>query len=61
MILRKYLRIQSLAYLLKSGVYYVFEGNIHNTGGTIKWLQDELKLLKDIGETESLAHTFSDN
>ena len=52
--------VTSIGYALKSGVYYVFEGNIHNTGGTIKWLQDDLKLIKDAGETESLALSVPD-
>lgn len=36
-------------------VYYAFEGNIHCTGATIKWMQDELQLIQSAAETEPLA------
>ena len=52
--------VTSVGYALKRGVNYVFEGNIHNTGGTIKWLQDDLKLILDAAETESLALSVPD-
>ncbi len=32
-----------------------FRGNIHCTGATIKWLQDDLKLIQSAAETEQLA------
>lgn len=52
--------VTSIGYALKSGVSYVYEGNIHCTGATIKWLQDELKLIENDRETETLAQLVSD-
>jgi glycerol kinase len=53
--------VTSIGFALKSGVSYVFEGNIHCTGATIKWLQDDLKLIENDSETESLANSVPDN
>ena len=52
--------VTSVGYALKNGVSYVFEGNIHCTGATIKWLQDDLKLIVNAGESESLALSVTD-
>jgi glycerol kinase len=52
--------VTSVGYVLKSGVSYVLEGNIHCTGATIKWLQDDLRLIDNARETESLAQSVSD-
>jgi glycerol kinase len=52
--------VTSVGYALKNGVAYVFEGNIHCTGATIKWLQDDLKLIENAGETETLAQSVTD-
>ncbi len=47
--------VTSIGYGVDKSIAYVFEGNIHYTGATIKWLQDDLQLIKDAGETEILA------
>lgn len=47
--------VTSVAYAAGGKVYYAFEGNIHCTGATIKWLQDDLKLIQSAAETEELA------
>jgi glycerol kinase len=52
--------VTSIGYTLKTGVTYVFEGNIHCTGATIKWLQDDLQLIEDARESESLAQSVTD-
>lgn len=52
--------VTSIGYGIKSGVFYVFEGNIHSTGATIKWLQDELKIIQNAAESESLALSVTD-
>lgn len=52
--------VTSIGYALNSGVSYVFEGNIHCTGATIKWLQDDLKLIKNAAETEEIASSVTD-
>jgi glycerol kinase len=52
--------VTSIGFALKQGISYVFEGNIHYTGATIKWLQDDLKLIENASETESLARSVTD-
>lgn len=52
--------VTSIGYALKKGVTYVFEGNIHCTGATIKWLQDDLQLIENARESESLAQSVTD-
>jgi glycerol kinase len=47
--------VTSIGFAVKDKVYYAFEGNIHCTGATIKWLQDDLKLIQSAAETEELA------
>lgn len=47
--------VTSIGFAAKGKVYYAFEGNIHCTGATIKWLQDDLKLIDSAAETETLA------
>jgi glycerol kinase len=52
--------VTSIGYALKTGVTYAFEGNIHCTGATIKWLQDDLQLIENARESESLALSVTD-
>jgi len=47
--------VTSIGFAAKGKVYYAFEGNIHCTGATIKWLQDDLQLIESAAETEALA------
>ncbi len=47
--------VTSIGFAAKGKVYYAFEGNIHCTGATIKWLQDDLQLIQSAAETEALA------
>jgi len=47
--------VTSVAYAAEGKVFYAYEGNIHCTGATIKWLQDELQLIKSPSESEILA------
>ena len=47
--------VTSIGFAAKGKVFYAFEGNIHCTGATIKWLQDDLELIGSAIETESLA------
>ncbi len=52
--------VTSIGFAAKNKVIYVFEGNIHYTGATIKWLQDELQLINSSEETEALANSIED-
>jgi glycerol kinase len=47
--------VTSIGYTIKGNTDYVFEGNIHSTGATIKWMVDSLEILKDSAESEILA------
>lgn len=47
--------VTSVAFAACGKTFFAFEGNIHCTGATIKWLQDDLKLIQSAAETEELA------
>ena len=47
--------VTSIGFSANGKIHYAFEGNIHCTGATIKWLQDDLQLIHSAVETEMLA------
>lgn len=47
--------VTSVGYGIKSKTDYVFEGNVHSTGATIKWMVDNLKIMDNSAESEELA------
>lgn len=47
--------VTSLAWGRKGKVNYVLEGNLNYTGAVITWLKDDLGLINNASETESLA------
>lgn len=53
--------VTSVGYAAKDQVHYVFEGNIHCTGDTLRWLTDNLQLITHPSESENLATSISDN
>lgn len=53
--------VTSVGFAACNKVYYAFEGNIHCTGATIKWLEEKLNLINTSNETEALATSVSDN
>ena len=53
--------VTSVGFAAKGKVFYAFEGNIHCTGATLKWLTDKLKLIESPAETEALATSVADN
>ncbi len=53
--------VTSIGYSCNKKVQYVFEGNIHCTGDTINWLKNEVQLISDATETESLANSVDNN
>ncbi|MDR0810851.1 MAG: glycerol kinase, partial [Paludibacter sp.] len=53
--------VTSVGFAALGKVFYAYEGNIHCTGATIKWLADELKLIDNQQETETLALSVADN
>jgi glycerol kinase len=53
--------VTSIGYSLNNETVYVFEGNIHCTGATIKWLVDDLELIATSKESEQVATSVGDN
>lgn len=53
--------VTSVGYATIDQVHYVFEGNIHCTGDTLKWLTDNLQLISHPSESENLVTTIPDN
>jgi glycerol kinase len=53
--------ITSVGFAACGKIHYAYEGNIHCTGATIKWLEEKLKLIDNPAEAEALATSISDN
>ncbi len=49
--------IATVAYRLNGRATYAVEGSIFNAGTAVKWLRDDLKIIKTAGETETLARS----
>ena len=52
--------VTSAAFFALGRHFYAFEGNIHCTGATLKWLQQQLGLIADPAETEAAALAVPD-
>ena len=53
--------VTSVGFAAQNKVFYAFEGNIHCTGATIKWMTDNLKLISSPAAIEELALSVPDN
>ena len=53
--------VTSVGFAAQGKVFYAFEGNIHCTGATIKWMTDNLKLINSPAEIEQFATSVTDN
>jgi glycerol kinase len=53
--------VTSIGWGLGNTVFYVYEGNIHCTGDTVKWLVDGLELIPNSRSSEGIAATVEDN
>lgn len=53
--------VTSVGFATQNKVFYAFEGNIHCTGATIKWMTDKLHLIESPAEIEKFALSVSDN
>ncbi|HEY4786228.1 MAG TPA: FGGY-family carbohydrate kinase, partial [Bacteroidales bacterium] len=51
--------VTSVGFAIKGKTDYVFEGNIHSTGATIKWMADSLGLINKSAESEVIAKSVS--
>lgn len=52
--------VTSVGFAALGRVHYAFEGNIHCTGATIKWLTDKLELIGSPSEVERFALSVPD-
>lgn len=53
--------VTSVGFAAQGKVFYAFEGNIHCTGATIKWMTDNLKLIDSPADIEGFATGVKDN
>jgi glycerol kinase len=53
--------VTALGWVLQGKPMYAFEGIINFTGATISWLRDQVQMITDPGETETLAQSVSYN
>lgn len=53
--------VTSLGWGLENRPTYVLEGSVFIAGAAVQWLRDEMGLIKDSGEIESLAGKVADN
>lgn len=52
--------ITTIAWGIDGKVFYALEGSVFVSGATIQWLRDEVKLLDDAAESESMARSVKD-
>ena len=53
--------VTSIGFAALGKVFYAFEGNIHSTGATLKWLQEQLKMIASPADVEKEATAVDDN
>lgn len=53
--------VTSIGFAALGKVFYAFEGNIHSTGATLKWLQEQLKMIDSPADVEPEALSVADN
>lgn len=53
--------ISTIAWGLDNKISYALEGSIFIAGAAIKWLRDNLKIIKTASETEKLAYSLQSN
>jgi glycerol kinase len=52
--------LATVAWRRNGQTVYALEGSVFIAGAAIQWLRDEMKLIRDAGESESLARTVED-
>ncbi|TVR06733.1 MAG: glycerol kinase GlpK, partial [Spirochaetaceae bacterium] len=53
--------VSSIAWGVNQTVSYVYEGNIHSTGDTMRWVRDQLGLFSSYADAEQRAAALEDN
>ena len=53
--------LTTIAWGMDNKVTYALEGSVYNAGSVIKWLRDELKMIKSAAETDTIVYEVEDN
>ncbi len=53
--------LSTIAYKIKNNTSYALEGSIFVSGASMKWLKDELGIIKDVNDSQLLASTIKNN
>ncbi|SIQ41897.1 glycerol kinase GlpK [Halanaerobium kushneri] len=53
--------VTSIGWGLNNKIEYIYEGNIHSTGATIKWIVQNLKLISNEKDSEKIAVKLKNN
>lgn len=53
--------VTSIGWGINDEITYIFEGNVHSTGATIKWLKDNLGIIRDMDEVEEICFSLRNN
>lgn len=53
--------LTTIGYRLQGKVTYALEGSVFSAGSTIRWLRDNLRLIKNASETEAMAASLENN
>ena len=53
--------VTSVAFAAQGKTFYGFEGNIHCSGATLKWLEEQLQLISSPADVEPAANAVPDN
>ena len=53
--------VTSVAWGMRKGVEFVFEGNINYAAATVKWLIDDIGILENAQQSEEMAQKLDDN
>ena len=53
--------VTSIGFAAKGKTMYAFEGNIHCTGATLKWLEEQLQMIQSPADVEPAALSVPDN
>ena len=53
--------LSTIAYQLNNKTFYAIEGSIFTAGSLVQWLRDQLEIISNASEIESLASTVKDN
>ena len=60
-VLSQHRLLTTIAYRVQGTTFYSLEGSIYDAGSTLKWLRDELHLLKTTSESDALARSLASN